>query len=95
MATILSALVVRPDPQVSLPSDEIRYDLIVNFKNGPQLVENVVPSDDRPDPDKLDTLSVAPNKMVMGLVESGIIFWLFNEQPDYAPCDDPGDGGDT
>lgn len=94
MATVVSALVVSPNPQVVLPSDQITYDLMVQFRNGPQLVEGVTPSDERPDPAELDTLSKKPNSLVFGLVDHGIIRWFFDEREARGPCDPkPGDAG--
>ena len=90
MAYTVSARVLRPNPVVVGPADWT-YDLLVNFRGGVQLVTGIRPSDERPDPDLMDARSVAPNSVVIGLVDGDVMQWFFNEKEAFAPCP-PGGG---
>ncbi|MCH7526802.1 MAG: hypothetical protein IID39_05140 [Planctomycetes bacterium] len=89
MAYIVSARVLRPNPVVVGPADWT-YDLLVNFPGGVQLVTGIRPSDERPDPSVMDARSVAPNSVVIGLVDGDVMQWFFNEKEAFAPCVPPG-----
>ena len=90
MSYEVTARVVRPNPVVTGPSDWT-YDLLVNFRGGVQLVTGISPSDERQDPKLMDARSVAPNSVVIGLVDSDVMQWFFNEKEAFAPCP-PGGG---